>query len=573
MQVRLPERRHTYRVKQEEVKPMSLHTDPIGPVPEETARVARAAFRKGNLYLRIRDELGTIYDDALFADLFSPTGQPAETPWRLALVSVLQYLEDLSDRQAADAVRGRMDWKYLLGLELSDPGFDASVLTEFRARLVTHQASQRLFEHLVAKLSERGWIKKRGVQRTDSTHVLAAVRRLNRLELLGETLRAALNAIATEEPEWLKQWVPVVWFERYARRIEEWRLPEGKQRQEQWMQLMGQDGSRLLSEVWAEQAPPELRQLKEVEGLRQMWVQQFVWQEGQLQVRNKDDLPPAHLTIRSPYDHQAHYGHKRDLSWYGYKVHFTETCDEQLPHLITHVLTTDAPETDVEQTQAIHQALQSRDLLPETHVVDAGYIDAELILQSQQQYGITLLGPVSQNNQWQAKAGNGYEVASFTFDWQEKSVVCPQGKQSVKWTERTDHHGHPRLSVRFGLHDCRACPARSQCTRSPDAPRTLSVRHQAEFEVLQQARKHQETQEFRQSYARRSGIEGTHSQAVRALGLRRTRYFGLDKTSLQHLGTAAAINLIRLDAFFAEKKTAKTRTSRFAALAPVDLAA
>jgi transposase len=158
---------------------MSLHSDPIGMVPEETARVARAAFRKGNLYLRIRDALGTIYDDALFADLFSSTGQPAEAPWRLALVCILQYLEDLSDRQAAEAVRARMDWKYLLGLELTDPGFDASVLTEFRARLVNHQASQRIFDHLVTLLSERGWIKKRGVQRTDSTHVLAASQSLS----------------------------------------------------------------------------------------------------------------------------------------------------------------------------------------------------------------------------------------------------------------------------------------------------------------------------------------------------------------------------------------------------------
>jgi transposase len=559
-------------MEQEEAKNMSLYSNSLGPVPEETTRVARAAFRKGNLYLRVRDELGTIYDDALFADLFSHTGQPAEAPWRLALVCVLQYLEDLSDRQAADAVRGRMDWKYLLGLELADPGFDASVLTEFRARLVTHQASQRLFEHLVAKLSERGWIKKRGRQRTDSTHVLAAVRRLNRLELLGETLRASLNVIAEQEAEWLKQWVPVEWFERYARRIEEWRLPEGKLRQEQWMQQIGLDGSRLLTEVWNAQAPAQLRHLREVEGLRQMWVQQFVWQEGLLLVRNKDDLPPAHRTIRSPYDHEAHYGHKRDMSWYGYKVHFTETCDEQLPRLITHVLTTDATETDVEHTQAIHEALESRDLLPSTHLVDAGYVDAELLLQSQQHYGIDLLGPVSQNNQWQAKEAQGYDLASFTFDWQNQHAVCPQGKQSVKWTQRTDQHGHPRLSVRFGLQDCRECPARSQCTRSADAPRTLSVRHQAEFEALQQARKQQETQEFRERYAQRSGIEGTHSQGVRSLGLRRTRYFGLAKTSLQHFGTAAAINLIRLDACLAEKKTAKTRTSRFAALAPVDLA-
>lgn len=341
---------------------MSLQNHPIGPVPEETARVARAAFPKGNLYLRIRDELGTIYQNSQFVDLFSHTGQPAEAAWRLALVCVLQYLEDLSDRQAADAVRARMDWKYLLGLELTDPGFDASVLSEFRARLVTHQASQRLFDHLVELLCERGWIKKRGVQRTDSTHVLAAVRRLNRLELLGETVRAALNAIAATEPEWLKEWVPMAWFERYGRRIEEWRLPEGKKRQEQWMQQMGQDGSRLLSEIWAQQAPAVLRHLPEVEGLRRTWVQQFVWQEGQLEVRNKDDLPPAHLTIRSPYDPEAHYGHKRDLSWFGYKVHLTETCDEQLPHLITHVVTTDATETDVEQTQIIHQAMARRDL-------------------------------------------------------------------------------------------------------------------------------------------------------------------------------------------------------------------
>lgn len=193
-------------------------------------------------------------------------------------------------------------------------------------------------------------------------------------------------------------------------------------------------------------------------------------------------------------------------------------------------------------------------------------------MQSQERYGIELIGPVSQNNQWQAKSGEGYDLASFTFDWQEHSAVCPQGKQSVKWTQRTDQHGHPRLSVRFGLQDCRVCPVRSQCTRSPQAPRTLSVRHQAEFEVLQQARKLQQTEVFQKTYDQRAGIEGTHSQAVRALGLRRTRYFGLAKTSLQHLFTAAAINLIRLDAFFTEKKTAKTRTSRFAALAPVGLA-
>jgi len=260
------------------------------------------------------------------------------------------------------------------------------------------------------------------------------------------------------------------------------------------------------------------------------------------------------------------------MSRYGYTVHFSETCDEHLPHLITHVVTTDATETDVEQTEAIHQALSKRGLAPGVHLLDAGYVDAEMVLQSRDHHGIEVIGPVSQNNQWQAKDGQGYDLASFTIDWQENCATCPQGKQSVKWTERTDQHGHPKIALRFGLHDCRDCAARSLCTRSATAARILAVRHQGEFEVLQQARLQQHTKEFQQAYAQRSGIEGTHSQGVRSLGLRRTRYFGLPKTSLQHFGTAAAINLIRLDVFFAGKKTAKTRTSRFAALAPIELA-
>jgi len=551
---------------------MSLRPDPIGSVPEETAQVARVVFRKGNLCLRLREALGTIYGDELFADLFPALGRPAEAPWRLALISVLQFLEDLSDRQAAEAVRARIDWKYLLGLELTDPGFDFSILTDFRTRLLEQKAERRIFEHLVSRLSEGGWIKKRGVQRTDSTHVLAAVRRLHRVELLGEMLRAALNSLAEDDPDWLTGWVPVEWFERYSRRIEEWRLPSAKGKQEEIMEQIGEDGSRLLSALWSEQAPASLRVLPEVEGLRKSWSQQFFWQEGVLCLRNKDDLPPASLTVRSPYDHQAHYGHKRDLAWFGYKVHFSETCDESLPHLITHVVTTDATITDMEQTAPIHQALSERKLCPSEHLLDAGYVDAESVLQGRERYGIEVIGPVSQNYQWQAKAGGGYDLASFTIDWPNQRAICPQGKESVKWTPRTDQHGHPKIAIRFGLHDCRDCPARALCTRSAAAPRILAVRTQAEFEVLQSARQHQQTEAFRVKYGQRSGIEGTHSQAVRSLGLRRTRSFGLPKTALSHLFTAAAINLIRLDAFLDGKKTAKTRISRFAALAPVDLA-
>ena len=179
---------------------MSLHPEQIGEVPEETAHIAKACFPKGNRYIRLRDTLGTMFDDHEFVDLFPQRGQPAEAPWRLALVCLVQYMEELTDRQAADAVRSRMDIKYLLGLELTDPGFDFSVLSEFRTCLVEHQAEHRLFERLVAKLSEQGYLKKRGSQRTDSTHILAAVHRYHRVELLPETLRAALNEIAEHDP-------------------------------------------------------------------------------------------------------------------------------------------------------------------------------------------------------------------------------------------------------------------------------------------------------------------------------------------------------------------------------------
>ena len=211
---------------------MSLKPQAIGPVPEETARIARAAYPKGNIYLQLRDTLGTIYEDEQFADLFSQRGQPAESPWRLALVCVLQFLEGLSDRQAASAVRGRLDWKYLLGLELSDPGFDHTVLVEFRQRLLSGKQDLLLFDLLLTRLRDEGYLKARGRQRSDSTHVLAKIRALNRIEGVGETFRAALNSLAVAAPEWLTGQVQEDWVDRYEHRVEDYRLPSGKQARE-----------------------------------------------------------------------------------------------------------------------------------------------------------------------------------------------------------------------------------------------------------------------------------------------------------------------------------------------------
>ena len=226
---------------------MSLKPDPIEPVPEETARIAKAAFRKGNPLLKLRDELGTLFSDADFADLFPKLGQPGLAPWRLALITLLQFRENLPDRQAAEAVRARIDWKYLLGLELTDPGFDHSVLCEFRSRLLAGGAEECLLEKLLEACRARGLLKARGRQRTDATHVLASIRVLNRLELLGETLRAALNELATVAPGWLREVAPEGWYERYARRIEDGRLPRAAAEREAHACTIGGTGSRCLT--------------------------------------------------------------------------------------------------------------------------------------------------------------------------------------------------------------------------------------------------------------------------------------------------------------------------------------
>src|SRR5260370_2428654 len=192
---------------------MSMYAGELGPIPEETERVAHAACPKGTLAMRLRDALGELYQDEQFAALYPVEGQPAYEPWRLAVVTVLQYAENLTDRQAADAVRERIDWKYSLGLDLSDPGFDFSLLSEFRLRLVEAGAETLLLDRLLEVCKQRGWLKAGGKQRTDSTHVLARVRSLSNLECVGETLRPVLDDLAPLAPEYLVQQINPDWVE------------------------------------------------------------------------------------------------------------------------------------------------------------------------------------------------------------------------------------------------------------------------------------------------------------------------------------------------------------------------
>jgi transposase len=545
-----------------------LKPQPIGEIPEVTARIAKAAFPKGNTIMRLRDEFGSLFQDEDFGDLYPDLGQPALSPWRLALVTLMQFMENLTDRQAANAVRARLDWKYALGLELNDSGFDFSVLSEFRQRLLTANAEERILETMLAHFERRGLIKERGKQRTDSTHVLANIRVMNRLEMVVETLRAALNELATVAPEWLRNVAEDSWYERYAQRVDDYRLPDSKTGRDSYAETVAHDGFGLLDAIDNATSWPELKTLSKVDLLEKVWQRHYERKGERVRWRESTELSRAADSIESPYDPEARFSSKRGLSWVGYKVHLSETCDEDSPNLIVNVLTTAATKQDVSCTQTVHQALAKRKYLPKEHLVDAGYIDAELLAESLEKHGIRLIGPPRVNANWQSKVEGGITLYDFKIDWEKEQVLCPGGKISIAWRSHR-HQGtyaQDMIQARFDKKDCTACSLKLLCTRSTKQGRILNFQPRERFHALKQIREHLASDEGQREYQLRAGVEATLSQGVRAFGMRRSRYRGHPKTHFQHIITSAAINLVRVDDFLQGKAKGKTASSRFAQL-------
>jgi transposase len=547
-----------------------LRSERSSDIPDLTKLVAQAAFPKGSVVMTMRDELGPIFEDEEFADLSPNLGQPAESPGRLALVTVMQFIENLTDRQAANAVRGRIDWKYALGLELSNPGFHYSVLSEFRQRLIAGGAERLLLEKMLECCEAKALLKGKKKQRTDSTHVLAAIRSMTLLELVGETMRRTLDDVARVAPEWLKERMQQGWVKRYGRRFDSYRLPKSKEGRLELATTIGQDGHRLLSAAFHEPAPAEVCELPMIDIMRRIWVQQFYWCDGQLHWRTKKKWgqPPSGKMIASAEDLQARYRVKRSTEWTGYQVHLTETCDKEHPRLITQVETTVATKHDSKVTEIIQDDLATRDLLPKTQMVDQGYMEADLLVNSQKK-GVDLLGPVPSSKSWQDRTEGAFDHAQFHIDWNHLVAPCPGGRTSAFCSNRKTWRGTPNLTFAFRAKDCLPCSLRSRCSRAKASGRTLTIFPQEQYETLLAARQRQETEEFKKLYGERSGIEGTISQGVRRMGMRRSRYIGLSRTHLQHVATAAAINVIRAVNWLTGEEPELTRVSPFQALAAV----
>jgi hypothetical protein len=373
------------------------------------------------------------------------------------------------------------------------------VLSKFRARVVAQDLEEKALDLLLGALRNIGLVKAGGKARTDSTHVISAIRDLNRLELAGESVRACVEALAVAAPGWLTSVIDVPdWNTRYPARVDSWRLPTSQTKRSELAKAYGTDAVTLLRAVYGPGAPSWLRQLPAVEVLRVVLVQNYTIstdRQGREVITRReadtDGLPPARARLTSPYDTDTRWAAKGDdLFWNGYKVHLTETCETETgqattgsghnagtaerPNLITNVATTDATVPDTMMTAPVHQALAARDLLPAEHYLDSGYPSAELMVAARRNYGIALITPMLGDQSPQARAGAGYDRASFTIDFDAQHATCPQGHTSSSWNPVTQR-GTDTVVISFASATCGPCPVREHHTTSRKRRRQLTV--------------------------------------------------------------------------------------------------
>lgn len=466
-------------------------------------------------------------------------GRPAIDPVILCGVTLLQFMEKVADRRAAEHVVYHLGWKYALDLELPYEGFHPTVLVYFRDRLEENKVERILFDGIVDLLMGLGLVKRAGKQRIDSTHILGYVKEMSRLECATETLRLALEDLAQElvgsqGPEfWEKLWV------LYVQSEVGWRLSKAE-RDSRYRQC-GQDIQELLE--WVDGKRPELAEMESVKLLRRVFEEQFEVVEGT--VNSRWTRPPR--AVQNPHDPHAHYADKGTKQWIGYKVHVMESVDCEEPakvkaepgeHFITEILTTEAAQDEMTGlTESLKRQQEHHEIKPAAVYADGGYV-TESTLSQAESHAMELLGPTRPDPH-----KGPYNADGFVVDIENEQAVCPQGKTSTQCSLISDSHmGTEYYRLEWGSQ-CDSCPVQKQCTRAKSGRRMLVVglRH----DLVQKRREQMRADDFSQSMHPRNGIEGTHSELVRGHGLRRTKYRGLNRVALSHYLMGAACNVKR----------------------------
>ena len=471
-------------------------------------------------------------------------GRPAVEPVLLLGVSVLQFLERVPDRQAVELVKYHIGWKHALAQELEGEVFDPTVLVRFRERLLEHAQGKVAFEAVLGGLKQAGLVKQKGKQRLDSTHVLAVVSRMGTLECVRESLRLALEELAGEVGEAQR---PEFWSRLWERYVDS--QPDYKASAETLKQKMVQTGEDLLElRTWLAGQVETVRQGEKVQLLERVWSEQFEVAEGQ-QVVRKTEIPAT--PVQNPHDPEAQWCTKKTgdarKEWVGYKVQVAETVPEgplepgePTPALITGIVTQSATGSDEAGMAAMleQQAEMGMDKPSELYV-DGAYVSGQQLAQAEAE-GRQLLGPAPPPAQTGKSA---YKSDAFDIDVEQRRATCPAGQTSTQCS-RLEEEKTGKVSYRFewSTH-CHCCPLRAQCVPDGQKHRTLVVgQHHT---PLQARRREMKTESFQKQMNQRNAIEGTHSELARAHGLRRARYRGLKKVTLQNYLIGAACNVKR----------------------------
>ena len=485
------------------------------------------------LLAKSREELASCY--------VVDNGRPGVEPVVLLGVLIFQFLERVPDRQAAELVKYHLGWKLALNLDLNFKGIHHTTLSYFRDRLLANGKADLAMRIIGEGLQAAGFIKRRGKQRLDSTHIVGAVARLSALECVRETLALALEEL---KPRCKTEQRPEFWdllWERYVESKLDYKSSEETLRAKQ--RQAGTDCLRLLE--WLKPCPTELREGKEVTLLRQVFAQQYV-----MAGPGKVEPVKVHATgvVQNPHDPQAEWSakgkgkHKKE--WVGYKVQVAESVPQEQGQIgfITSVVTQRATESD---DPGLEASLARQEQLglerPSELYVDGAYISASSITQAKEE-GWDLLGP-AQPSPGVPKQPELYRIEAFDVSIKQRKAVCPQGKISTECSKLTEQNSR-KVTYRFEFgRQCRHCPVKALCVPNGQAHRMIRVG--ALHEALQQRRREQRTPEFKLRMRHRNAIEGTISELVRGHGLRRARYKGFAKVDLQNQLVAAACNIKR----------------------------
>lgn len=474
----------------------------------------------------IKEEIADRIKDSDFEDMYKDGGRPPISPRLLVLVLLMQFIEGLSDRAALQNLKFRLDWKIAFGLTVDFIGFHPTVLTYFRDRLLANSKASYAFDQILKCLTEQGLVKSGGKQRIDSTHVIAAVRELTRIDLLHETLR--LFCVDLEGYTDCLAGETLTIQSKYVDKVSTYRTTDNDKKD-----LIRQAGiaMRGLIEWTKSYSDKSIEELTSFKVLKTVYEQNFI-DNGDSQMPDLIKISTGKGHICNPHDPDAEYGNKGKKTWVGYKAQVAETVGQE-QNFITHIDIENATDFDGSCVEGIIDDLEKIGIEPselygDTHYNTTGNIEAL------KEKSIDLKGPVPQATKEKSEKDVG-----FTVDTEAKKVICPNGMESKNF--RIEPSG--RIGSSFPKEVCLICDRRHICEPNP---RGKIYNQRPENETLAERRKKMQDEAYQKDLHHRNGIEGTISGLVRGQKLRRLRYKGKQKGQLQVKMTGAAANVRRL---------------------------